>query len=126
MDKQEILEGNKIIAEFLGIPKCGRCEDCGGYQYSPAVIFLPSEMMYSENWDWIMPVVIKIISELRTDFYIDRMNYDNFFVGLGTDGTYSQNERNDSAIDGVFKSVIGFIKWYNGQKTSADVVITKK
>ncbi len=117
MNKEEIIEGNKLIAEFMGIPKCGRCEDCGGYQFSPAVIFLPSEMQYSENWDWLMPIVIKIISELRTDFYIDRMNYDNFFIGLGTDGIYSQNERNDSAIEGVFKSVISFIKWHNKKTT---------
>jgi len=131
MDKQEILEGNKIIAEFLGWEKINytfkykewdeTSNDFGGEFYIHC-----QNMNFDKSWTWIMPVVIKIIANHRTDFYIDRMNYDNFFVGLGTDGTYSQNERNDSAIEGVFKSVVGFIKWYNSQKTSADVVITKK
>lgn len=60
MDSKEIIKGNKLIAEFMGIPKCERCEDCGGYQYSPAVIYLPNEMKYATSFDWLMEVVDKI------------------------------------------------------------------
>lgn len=60
MTKDEIIEGNKLIAEFMEIPKCGRCSDCGAYQYSPAVIWYPSEMRYLESWDWLMPVIKKM------------------------------------------------------------------
>lgn len=112
----EIIENNKLIAEFMGIPKCQRCKDCGGFQYGPGVIYLPKEMKYSEKWDWLMPVILKIILEHRTDFYIEKMSFDNFFIGLGTDGRYAQNEVNESAIDGSYEAVIGFIKYLNTHK----------
>lgn len=55
-----IEESNKLIAEFMQIPKCGRCKDCGAYQYSAAIIFYPKEMLYATDWNWLMPVIDKI------------------------------------------------------------------
>lgn len=110
---KEIIEGNILIAQYMGIPKCQRCDDCGSYQYGPGIIFLPKEMEYSQKWDWLMPVILKIISEHKTDFFIDKMSFDNFFIGLGTDGTYSQNELHESAIMASYEAVIGFIKYLN-------------
>lgn len=58
----EITESNKLIAEFMQIPKCKRCDDCGSHQYGPSIIFHPSEMQYQDLWSWLMPVVDKIES----------------------------------------------------------------
>lgn len=72
MTDQQIIDTNKVVAEYMDIPKCRRCSDCGGYQYSPAIIFMPAEMGYHKSWDWIMPVVRKMkggISEGHFDIY---------------------------------------------------------
>lgn len=95
---EKIIENNKLIAEYMQIPKCGRCPDCGGFQYSPAIIFLPKEMQYSESWDWLMPVCKKII-----DSYFDNREY--IFEGL-----------NKVDVDATYIAVVEFIKFWNDPK----------
>ncbi len=56
-------EGNKLIAEFLNIPKCQRCTcKCGNYQFGAGLFYHPKEMKYYTSWDWLMPVVQKIVT----------------------------------------------------------------
>lgn len=95
---QKIIESNRLIAEYMEIPKCGRCPDCGGFQYSPAVIFLPKEMQYSESWDWLMPVCKKIITS-----YFDKREM--IFSGL-----------DHVDIEEVYTGVVEFINFWNDPK----------
>lgn len=68
---------NNLIAEFMQIPKCQRCENCGAYQYGPGVIFHPKEMKYHSSWDWLMPVIEKI-SQIK--FHDDDTIYPRTFA----------------------------------------------
>lgn len=119
MNSQEIESGNRLIAEFMCVPKCGRCKDCGGYQYSPAIIYKPSEMMYNESWDWMMPVLKKIRGLGSVDVVL---SVGGKFVISWDDGTaYFKADvpDGDSNICYVWKGVVSFIKWYN-RSYSAD------
>lgn len=78
----DTIEGNKLIAEFMGYKKCqfnyGRYELpfrelendlINGEKYGAYFIegrlryeFLPEEMKFHYSWDWLMPVVEKIES----------------------------------------------------------------
>lgn len=117
MDKW-IVEGNRLIAEFMGIPKCGRCKDCGGYQYSPAIIYKPADMMYHDSWDWLMPVVEKI-SRIKIGDGIEYVEYAyvRTFGGIGPDSAFRFNgfavHISDRLIDSVFRGVVEFVKWHN-------------
>jgi hypothetical protein len=95
-------EGNRLIAEFMNIPKCGRCSDCGAYQYGPAIIYHPKEMRYHEKWDWLMPVAHKCFNECTEE---DRefKGLVLFELGLLAD------------IETVYSAVIEFIQWYSEQ-----------
>lgn len=100
----DIFESNKLIAEFLGIPKYKRCTDCEAYQYGPAVIFHPKEMQYHEKWDWLMPVCAKLDS-LRVD-----PPHNNKYVELSDelDLIVAFYE-----ISPLYNQVIKMIVWYN-------------
>jgi hypothetical protein len=79
-------ENNKLIAEFMGyaiIDKEGNHKDTN---YS-----------YHESWDWIMPVVEKIVET----GYAGWITYDLKESLIAVD------------IDNAYKEIVGFIKWYN-------------
>lgn len=95
MMEQKILEGNKLIAEFMGltiisigyygrddesdfqrnnrewIDKVG-IESVGDYAISMGTDywFPIDEMPYHSSWDWLMPVVAKIEADLITNIGI--------------------------------------------------------
>ena len=78
---------NKLIAEFMEIPKCSRCADCGAYQFGPAVIFFPRNMDYHKSWDWLMPVAKKCIEsygDQRQDIYhaLDKVGFTELYVAV--------------------------------------------
>lgn len=58
MSDEEILEGNKLIAEFMG----GKYYPNGGWsEWQFPDGGKPSILYYNSSWDWIMPVVDKIM-----------------------------------------------------------------
>lgn len=124
---QSILEGNKIIAEFLGInPQrivsempinkdgnyCNGNGDLDKYGNPCYLVYAPS-LQYNSSWDYLMPVVEKIESK----------GFDVFINGLYcriTDSGMSNFEIESgdvkSKIEAVWLAVVEFIKWYNSQK----------
>ena len=125
MEEKEIVENNKLIAEFMGTPN-----SIGGnipfiYEIGEPLPFssiictnenildeilrevdefgselTPYITWYHNSWDWLMPVVEKILiisNELN--------NIEKFSVI--TDQVPYINE--------VYKAVVEFIKWYNGK-----------
>lgn len=92
----EIIEGNKLIAEFMGHQ---------GYSCKDA---------YDENWNALMPVVDKIES-------IDGCSYKihlSYSIGFVNDNSQHGNPNiirgiGKSRIETAYDLVIKFIQWYN-------------
>ncbi len=106
MSEGEILEGNSLIAEFMGIPK----REQTGFEH-------PSNLSYNSSWDWLMPVVENIEGAGHT------MHIVRFDVCIKENNTISspticfiQGNIKKGKIIVVYKSVIEFIKWYNNQQ----------
>lgn len=60
MTQQEILEKNKLIAEFMGLfYDRGDWRDDEGIIYSLYDLY-KGVIPYHKSWDWLMPVVEKI------------------------------------------------------------------
>jgi hypothetical protein len=105
MTQQEILEGNKLIAEFMG------------YKQSViiGVLFIHetklnltiSELKYHSSWDWLMPVVGKIKECLKNGNYIDTRTT---FLTIQHLSIFED-------IETVYAAVVEFIKWHNANKS---------
>lgn len=97
----KIIEGNKLIAEFMGYIDNG---DPDGFLIDPDTNYDVNvdELKYHYSWDWLMPVVGKITQ----------------------DETLIGNEYRESIMDVIpygiiedtFNCVVEFIKWYNNER----------
>ena len=116
MSKEEILESNKLIAEFMGgLFKSNKFTINDGW------VWLPFENMckitslrYNSSWDWLMPVIEKIES----------FGY-RWEVGMSTTSPYHYCKiwsigsiEGISSSDAIYGAVIKFIKWYNQNKSN--------
>ena len=128
MEKSEIIEGNKLIAEFKGYftesddPECDSStyfcddkpvnisdnEDCETAADDWARWLRLDEMRFHTSWDWLMPVVGKI------------KNVDAKFrckhIGAFVSWEHRFKESLYIGIDNTYRDVVEFIKWYNENK----------
>lgn len=122
MTPKEILEGNKLIAEFMGMKES--VIKRGSLVWNEKNILIDkNELKYHSSWDWLMPVVeriesldklggvvriiqgqCKITSRMLGDssVYADKSNY----MLMGVKGK----------LLSTYEAVVEFIKWYNQQK----------
>ena len=93
--EKEILEGNKIIDIFMG--KSTEIELLTMSEYL-------MDLKYHTSWDWLMPVVNKIICTNPTleDAFKNTAKVVDTLM-------YVQIER-------TWQAVVQFIKWYNNKK----------
>jgi|ERR1035437_2115565 hypothetical protein len=108
---RKIIEGNKLIAEFVGkevphtqmtfagnrITTYVKVSDLGDEDWKRVML------CYHSSWNYLMPVVEKI---LKTD--------------TGTLDVYSlyvSDSLRTANINDVFEAVIDYIKWYNKYKS---------
>lgn len=90
MEQDKIIEGNKLICDFMGNEKItGRIAD--------------EQRQYHSSWDWIMPVVIKI-RDLAIPEYTKKKDVQHFLVVAD--------------IENLHFAVVQFIKWYNTSNPS--------
>ena len=107
-----IMEGNTLIAEFLGAEPCGIEWDLWGciplndlfkdYDAEDLDVqhfFSAKEMKFHESWDWIKPAIDKIATSGAEDYFGDPLSNCSLY----------------SEIELVYQSVIEFINWYNKQ-----------
>jgi hypothetical protein len=118
MAQKEIIEGNKLIAEFMGF-------EFGGVAFltphkkilangDESSLYFPEDLKFHSSWDWLIPVVEKIEKE-GFIFYIKENessienHWDNALIK--SFGDYVAPTK----IQACYMAVINFIKWYNGQ-----------
>ena len=117
MTSEEIIEGNKLIAEFMN----AKPSDLG----KPWKEWMDSELEYHSSWDWLMSVVqriseldYEIIFEIKpkweestfsiydcenNDILVDSFNISREYIPI-------------NLIEYVWDECVCFIKWYNNQK----------
>ena len=119
MKESEIIEGNKLIAEFMGDTtsqnsKVSFTKNC------PV-----SGLKYHSSWDWLMPVVEKI----EHTYQFGTGNYCKIYISCNNDpkdyfyycnifGSEDDQFNGESAvkkITSVWFAVVEFIEWYNSQ-----------
>jgi len=127
-----ILESNKLIAEFMGymyIPKSISNTEGGWYKEKPEELlnFIPKskrspfklcrhhhQLRYHSSWDWLMPVVIKMVSG---SYYLQkfRVDYTLPYIEGNPLAVFSTTKKYDCnlTLKTLYKEVIEFIQWYN-------------
>lgn len=128
MSKVELLEGNKLIAEFMGLfPNPydnGRTYGTNpvtidGTVYADAWLFVE----YHSSWDWLMPVVEKIENiDYGLPYWITISGVQCLIEEMINPHTDERETISDvtsdyshSKINNVWQAVVQFIKWYNSQ-----------
>lgn len=106
MTPEEIEQGNKLIAEFMGWTKgigCWHHHDDGGYR--------ESLIEYHNDWNELMPVVEKIRS-LGGRFIIGDSSRVTVY---NKDYDWRNGLTEDSLLECAWHGVTQFITWYNKQ-----------
>lgn len=127
MNSKEILEGNRLIARFMGHFdeekgfrhfKVGCSSEFLSYD-NPTVYLM---IKYHFSWAWLMPVVEKIESELGHLVHIVKKD-----VMIKENGMISSKEivsvsclSHITKLQVVYMAVIEFIKWYNSEKKNVN------
>jgi hypothetical protein len=109
--KKEILEGNKLIAEFMGLeegPEYVNAFDRDDLLYFTGGGYESAK--YDSSWDWLMPVVEKIECLSCT---VTMVNNACCIFYTGDDREFSYSPLAVSKIEAVWLAVVEFIKWYN-------------
>lgn len=138
MNKQEIIEGNKLIAKFMGcvydelsdtyatgILKLVEPQAFGDEQFSS--LLHDYELDYHISWEWLMVVVEAV--EVIKDEYQGRFGVHIVSNSCTIQSTnFRSDERTtnppyyfdsvtlDSKIESTWYAVVRFIEWYNTNK----------
>lgn len=119
IEEKEILEGNRLIAEFMG----GKYDKDTNFPIHPNDIWLPTHgivnyttinigygkiLLYHSSWDWLIPVIKKIREIINVELNVD--SFEEIRERKLTLNPYDYN------IEQVYKAVVEFIKWYNQNK----------
>lgn len=121
MKDNEILEGNRLIAEFFGLKrgfwvsvekpvtddKKQWC-DLDGKTFLGSRVYYDKTLLFHQSWDWIMPVVEKIeaigyvirISRLRCQIHT-------------TNAKPICNIQSATKIEATYAAIVEFIKHHN-------------
>ena len=127
---ENIIENNKIIAEFLDwefddlsetfetpFLKLVDPHAFGDEQYSCKL--QDFELEFHSDWNWLMRVVEKIENlQDENNCAIYNVQIEQSFTEIIDNHTYETiiyNIDADSKIEAVYNTVIEFIKWYNEQ-----------
>jgi len=120
MIEEQILENNKLIAQFMGYMPTSK--EIGEQTFTHdtmekgTVIWL-SQFKYHSSWDWLMPVVEKIETEqgciIEMWLSLGKGCKINRLQSKSEGGILHFANESNSLIEAVCQSVVEFIKWYN-------------
>jgi len=118
----EILEGNKLIAEFMGVTLEGS-ERNGFWLVGDGVLTAFTQHLgYHASWDWTMPVADRINSMGKAFSLAVFKSYVSLTVEKGgkfyKDFSFSHAEyitAEQTGKEAMFKLLVKFVKWQNEQ-----------
>lgn len=117
MTQEEINEGNKLIAEFMGGKfydeymgdlKCWK----GGEDSIRHLLDNAAYLEFNCCWKWLMPVVQKIMRTAKVE--IGNTVYSKYCKIYNARYDFPSTE-GDSIIIVTYSAVVKFIKWHNSQ-----------
>lgn len=131
--KENIIEYNKIIAEFMGAKPCKDWQGYDGYEHKDwhhlqwsnrfqdnleLNSYRYSDLWYHSDWNWLMSVVKKVEDTKDSQGYstIVEIWKNGCRIVFGNDTQSFDYILAKTKIEAVWLSVVEFIKWYNVQK----------
>lgn len=116
-NSKDIEQGNKAIAIFDGY------KESDGKLWRNHAWTTVAGLKYHKDWNHLMPIVEKIISESGAYFYsdwnwkiINGNKVKTFRFGIKEAADYLIEDESESLIDAAWKAVIQFIQWLNTKK----------
>lgn len=126
----DIEECNNIIADFMGNKINGDYYISGFNSNFPTTRLVhPTDLEYNENWEWIMPVWIKIIELETNDLVFDRVEIGKYSIFLNlflwhknkwiiqsfthTCFKFEEGKETENMLMVYWKTIVDFIKWHN-------------
>jgi hypothetical protein len=115
MEQQQIIEGNKLIAEFMEATPCKidvkSIDVVDAYECEEWKLPI-DEIEYHKSWDWLMPVVEKIEGGL---FAVTIRENACRISGYRKyhDVEIWNKDVSTPKIQATYKTVLQFITWYN-------------
>lgn len=106
MKQEEIIEGNKLIAEFMGWEK-SPYENLPNKMYKNDLGVHISQLKYNSDWNWLMEVV-ETIEDLNYDVEIKH----SACSICNSENGYEQEDGGRTKIESVFLMIVRFIKWH--------------
>lgn len=118
MENKEIIEGNKLIAEFMGM-EFHTINNITGVTIDGVLGGL-EKLQYHTSWDWLMPVVEKINLDRRVEEVSISMGKTRIWFKRELMKPYIQYPVNPhyDTITQCFLTAVEFIKWYNENKNN--------
>jgi len=120
-----IVENNKLIAEFMSIPVINETSGIITPMYKAVGLggwCREDELKYNLRWDWLMPVVEKMITMYDSQCLFEHPRYTNiddkwkFHFEALSDCKCRADGKGETMLEATYKAVIEFIKWYNKNK----------
>lgn len=119
---KEILEGNKLIMEFMELKPTERKDMYSISQHHYTCLENTPEMAlsgfasiakYHKSWDWLMPVLERIEAKgYRWEIGMSPISSQYHYCKIWSIGTIERVY----LLDAVYDAVLEFIKWYNSNK----------
>ena len=125
MTQEEIIAGNKLIAEFMGGWWETKDQPNPYWENVVSNKIYPTDrdLVYHKSWDALMPVVEKVTSLTKEKKYIppgkyleykeQRDKYDEQWEKLFD---YQAYNFFSGEIKSIYQAIVEFIKWYNSNK----------
>jgi hypothetical protein len=123
---KEIIENNKLIAEFMGglWNEPSQMYGIGNAEYikigkvkgyvKACYHYKLTDLKYHSSWDWLMPVVEKI--ERHNEFTNVLFFPQGCSININTENGFHFDVDCDAKIEAVYNACVEFIKWYNLNK----------
>ena len=101
MKTEEIIAGNRLLAEFMKT-KSSIVNDM--YFGADGILYSVENLRYHFSWDWLIPVVEKILCTENTG-----LDWEGYYEKIH-DSLWSIN------IESVWLACVEFVKWWNEEQ----------